>query len=99
MIRSVGGAINDLAASATAYAHRHQNFSVMSVSMTGGNAFDLAWNPIHERMDGMYLSFETGHLDRHVTEAFPPETLARLREIKRRWDPDGVFNQNFNVAV
>ncbi|MET9337067.1 BBE domain-containing protein [Nonomuraea sp. NPDC003804] len=29
--------------------------------------------------------------------AFPAETLARLRDIKRRHDPDGVFRSNYPV--
>ncbi len=35
----------------------------------------------------------------HVSEAFPEATLERLRAIKSAWDPDDVFNQNFDVAV
>ena len=97
MIRSVGGAINDVPADATAYPHRHQNFSVMSVSMTGGTAFNRAWARVYPLMDGMYLSFETSHEPEHLRDAFPGATLDRLRRIKRTWDPDGVFNQNFDI--
>lgn len=32
-----------------------------------------------------------------LTELFPPEALARLRDIKRRRDPHGVFRGNFPV--
>lgn len=97
-IRSVGGAVNDLDPDATAYAHRHQNFSVTAVSVDGGPAFDRAWEPVHERMDGMYLSFESDHRAEAVAEAFPPRTLARLRTLKARFDPDDVFDQNFDVT-
>jgi hypothetical protein len=34
----------------------------------------------------------------HVREAFPPPTLERLRAIKRKWDPDRLFTQNFDVT-
>jgi hypothetical protein len=57
-IRSAGGAINDVPADATAYAHRHQNFSVTAVAVGDRRRFDSAWEPVHELMDGMYLSFE-----------------------------------------
>jgi FAD/FMN-containing dehydrogenase len=97
-IRSVGGAVNDVDPDATAYAHRHQNFSVTAVSADGGLAFDRAWEPVHERMDGMYLSFESDHRAEAVAEAFPPRTLARLRTLKARFDPDDVFDQNFDVT-
>ena len=97
-IRSVGGAINDVSASATAYAHRHQNFSVTAVATAPGDHFDSAWEPVHQLMDGMYLSFESNHNAEHLLEAFPAETLSRLRQIKARWDPEDIFNQNFDVT-
>lgn len=97
-IRSVGGAVNDVDPDATAYAHRHQNFSVTAVSVDGGLAFDRTWEPVHERMDGLYLSFESDHRAEAVAEAFPARTLARLRTLKARFDPDDVFDQNFDVT-
>ncbi len=98
-IRSAGGAINDLPADATAYAHRHQNFCV--TAFTGGRraALDAAWEPVHEYMDGMYLSFESAHGSSSVSEAFPEPTLSRLRALKKRWDPDQIFTQNFDVTA
>jgi FAD/FMN-containing dehydrogenase len=97
-IRSVGGAINEVPADATAYAHRRQNFSVTAMAAGRQRRFDSAWAPVHELMDGLYLSFETGHRPEHVREAFPPPTLERLRAVKRRWDPDRIFTQNFDVS-
>jgi FAD/FMN-containing dehydrogenase len=97
-IRSVGGAINDVPADATAYAHRHQNFSVTAIAASASARFDAAWHPAHERMTGMYLSFESGRDPGRVLEAFPAETLARLRKLKVAWDPTGLFRQNFDVS-
>jgi FAD/FMN-containing dehydrogenase len=98
-IRSVGGAVNDVPADATAYAHRHQQLLLTPVSAAGpGPRFEAAWEPVHAHTDGMYLSFETDHGPDAVAEAFPPATLARLRAIKRRVDPDRVFVQNFDVS-
>jgi FAD/FMN-containing dehydrogenase len=98
-IRSVGGAVNDVPSDATAYAHRHQNFSVTPVSVGDPARFDEAWEPVHERMTGMYLSFESGRDPSRIHEAFPGRTLERLQQIKQRWDPDDVFNQNFDVTT
>jgi hypothetical protein len=33
-----------------------------------------------------------------VADAYPPRTLERLRDVKRRYDPEDVFDQNFDVA-
>ncbi|XVV08464.1 FAD-binding oxidoreductase [Actinoplanes sp. CA-131856] len=98
-IRSTGGAVNDVAEDATAYAHRHQNFSITAVSGTGGGLFDEAWERVRPMVDGLYLSFETGFSSALLDAAFPTATLSRLREIKRLVDPDDVFNQNFPVAA
>ena len=97
-IRSVGGAINDVPADATAYAHRHQNFSITAV--TGGREqdFDAAWDKVRPALDGLYLSFESAFDAERLAEAFPPATLDRLRALKAEVDPDGVFDQNFPVG-
>lgn len=97
-IRSVGGAINDRAPEATAYAHRHQNFSITAVSGGPREPFDAAWEPVHALMDGIYLSFETQHTSESLHEAFPAPTLSRLRKLKDRWDPHHVFTQNFDIT-
>jgi hypothetical protein len=50
-------------------------------------------------MDGMYFSFESDHAPDRIVDAIPPATLERLRSIKRQWDPDRMFTQNFDVGV
>ncbi|GAB7101734.1 FAD-binding oxidoreductase [Streptomyces phaeofaciens JCM 4814] len=97
-IRSVGGAINDVPADATAYAHRHQNFSITAVAPSSSRAFDEAWAAVHPSLDGLYLSFESEFTPQRLTEAFPGATLQRLRDIKKQVDPDNVFRQNFPVV-
>ena len=97
-VRSVGGAVNDVPPEATAYAHRHQNFSVTAVARHDPGGFDAGWDRVRESTDGVYLSFESDHAPERVLEAFPPATLERLRSIKRAWDPDGIFDQNFDVT-
>jgi FAD/FMN-containing dehydrogenase len=32
-----------------------------------------------------------------VVSAYGAETFARLREVKRRWDPENVFRLNGNI--
>jgi len=45
----------------------------------------------------MYLSFDSSERPERISEAFPPETLARLRRIKAQFDPAGVFRDNFAI--
>ncbi len=94
-LRSVGGAVSDVPADATAYAWRDANFSVVAMG-SSSSRLDAAWEGVRSHLEGMYLSFESG-LGK-VEDAFPPATLARLRELKREWDPENVFRDNFSVA-
>ena len=97
-IRAVGGAVNDVPADASAYAHRHQNFSVTSVGLDADrDDFHAYWDDLRPYLDGLYLSFETDERPERLHEAFPGETLARLGRLKAAYDPDNVFNQNFAI--
>lgn len=98
-IRSAGGAINDVPADATAYAHRHQNFSITAIAGADTPRFSVAWRPVRDLMTGMYLSFESGRQPGRILEAFPSKTLSRLRGIKSAWDPSDVFAQNFDITA
>lgn len=97
-IRSAGGVINGAPPDATAYAHRHQNFSVVAVSTASRVVLNAAWEPVRQRMDGMYLSFESEPTPASLAQAFPERTLARLRALKSQWDLDRVFTQNFDLS-
>ncbi len=96
-IRAVGGAVADVPDDATAYAGRSANFSVVAM---GTRALDLDrwWGRLEPHFVGMYLSFESATGPDVVAKAFPPAHLARLRSLKRRYDPTGLFRDNFYVA-
>jgi len=99
-IRSTGGAAEDVPADATAYAHRSARFSVVAMGASRSR-LDARWDALADVFDGMYLSFDTDrrpetHAAR-LADAFPPATLDRLREIKRRVDPANVFRDNLPV--
>jgi hypothetical protein len=59
----------------------------------------------HQRWDtdaaphlrGLYLSFDTDQRPERLKEALPGQTLTRLRQLKARYDPGNVFNQNFPI--
>lgn len=96
-IRSVGGAVSDVDPDATAYGNRSANFHVTAFGASRGR-LNAAWDEMHEHFDGLYLSFETDLRPERLDDAFPAQTLERLRELKSRYDPDNVFRDNFNVA-
>jgi len=97
-IRSAGGTVNDLDAADTAYAHRHQNFNVSSVGRgSAASEFVRHWDELRPHLDGLYTSFETDERPERLHDAFPGDTLAKLRQLKARYDPDNVFNRNFPI--
>ena len=87
---------NRFPADATAYAHRDALFSLTAIGRSP--VFDRHWDRVAERFDGLYLSFEARQDPVLVAEAFPPATLERVRELKRQYDPEGLFRDNFPVG-
>ncbi|MBD8079886.1 LLM class flavin-dependent oxidoreductase [Cellulosimicrobium arenosum] len=95
-IRSTGGAASDVPADATAYAHRAANFSVLAMGASR-RRLDARWDSLADGFDGLYVSFESDQRPERVADAYPPATLERLRELKRRVDPGNVFRDNMPV--
>ncbi|MBX6722973.1 MAG: BBE domain-containing protein, partial [Dactylosporangium sp.] len=60
---------------------------------------DAAWDPLAPHFDGLYLSFDTDLRPQRLRDAFPPPVLARLVELKRRYDPEGLFRDNFAIEA
>lgn len=104
-ISLVGGAINDVAPSATAYPHRDAVFVLSPGSRwtePAGDTACLAWIDDCRRMlaeessGGAYVNFITESEGRE-RDAFG-ENYQRLAEVKRRYDPANLFRINQNVA-
>ncbi len=96
-IRTVGGAVSDVAPEATPYGNRSANFNVAAMS-SSPRRIDPYWEPLRPHFSGMYLSFETARDRERLSDAFLPRNLERLRELKLRYDPDNIFRDNFNIA-
>lgn len=96
-IRSMGGAVGDVAPEEMAYSHRSARFQVTAM---GANAqrMDQVWDRVRPHLDGIYLSFESDLSPDRLTEAYPPAVLARLRTLKTDLDPHNLFRDNFNVT-
>ncbi|MGS0686281.1 LLM class flavin-dependent oxidoreductase [Nakamurella sp. GG22] len=96
-IRSVGGAVADVHPDATAYANRTANFSVTAFG-TDRDRVNQGWDELQGHFSGLYVNFETDLRPERLDDAYPGSTMQRLRQLKRRYDPDNVFRDNFNVA-
>ena len=96
-IRSVGGAVADVDPAATAYANRSANFSVTAFG-SNRELVNRHWDELYGHFSGLYINFETDLRPERLADAYPPETMRRLRELKSRVDPDNVFRDNFNIA-
>ncbi len=46
---------------------------------------------------GAYLGFMMEDDKARIGEVYPPATLERLRQVKRRYDPTNVFHHNLNI--
>jgi FAD/FMN-containing dehydrogenase len=95
-LRPMGGAIADVRAEETAFAHRTPAFQVTAMGVDQAD-LDARWDRLAEHFDGLYLSFDTDLRPERLHDAFPPPVLARLRDLKRRYDPENLFRDNFNI--
>jgi FAD/FMN-containing dehydrogenase len=96
-VRAVGGAVSDVPSDATAYGWRDANFAVAAFG-TRSSGLDRWWGTLNPHMEGMYLSFESATGPEVLARAFPREHLTRLRALKRRYDPTGLFRDNFFIG-
>lgn len=95
-IRALGGAVCDVPSDATAFAPRGSNFAVSAMGTTASGV-DQWWQRITPLADGLYVSFETDTGAEVVSRAFPGDHLHRLRGLKLRYDPTGLFRDNFFI--
>ena len=103
--RVLGGAMADVPADATAFAHRDSQIMVAIVT-TFDDADDRAvrasWatefaGALDEGAPGVYVNFLDDEGRERVRAAYPGRTWDRLLAVKRRYDPDNLFRVNHNI--
>jgi FAD/FMN-containing dehydrogenase len=104
-LRSLGGAFARVAPEETAFAHRGAEALVVSAAFLAADATPdqvaearEVWDRVGTLGIGSYAGFLDSGTAADVARVWPNGTLARLREVKRAWDPDNVFRRNLNVA-
>jgi hypothetical protein len=92
-LRSLGGAVGDVASDATAFAHRDQQVlttaSLFPPATVG--ELDAVWAEVREHADGAYVNFETGTGVDVFRRAYPGPTGNRVEAAWLRYDPDGFL--------
>ena len=102
----IDGACHDVASDATAFGHRDANFSMVIVAGWDDARADKAsikWVRDYSAaiaphsQEGGYVNFLDADDQNRVTANYGAN-YRRLREIKRKYDPDNVFHVNQNIV-
>ncbi|MDP9435437.1 MAG: FAD-binding oxidoreductase [Actinomycetota bacterium] len=102
----INGACHDLAADATAFGHRDATFAPVIAGMwpdPADNEANTAWVKDYyaavapHSQAGGYVNFASPDDQGRVAENYGAG-YTRLREVKRRYDPDNLFRLNQNIA-
>jgi FAD/FMN-containing dehydrogenase len=104
-LRVLGGALARVPADATAFPHRGHRLFVNVAAMyvdPGEKETHDAWvtglaGRLSDGGSGGYAGFFGDEDEATVRAAYPGPTWNRLREIKRRYDPDNLFHLNHNI--
>jgi FAD/FMN-containing dehydrogenase len=103
---SINGAAHSVGPEETAFGHRDKTFAAVIAGMwpdPRDNDANITWvrdyyDAIHpfSGSEGGYINFMAGD-DAGRVEANYGRNYARLRDVKRAWDPDNLFHVNQNV--
>ena len=104
-LRVLGGALARVPNDATAFAHRDRGLFVNIAAMymdAGEKDTHDAWvdglaNSLGRDGAGGYVGFLGEETAATLRAAYPGATWERLRELKRRYDPDNLFRVNHNI--
>jgi len=106
-LAQLGGAVNRVAADATAYPHRDVAFA-MNVHTRWDDAADdetcIAWarrffeETAPFATGGVYVNFMPGDEAQRVRSGAYGRNFDRLVQVKRKYDPKNLFRMNHNIA-
>jgi FAD/FMN-containing dehydrogenase len=101
----MGGAVSHVAESDSAFSGRNAGFTYNIGACTEtADGFDEErqwvrdfWSALEPHQEGVYVNFLGDEGQDRVRESYGAEKYARLRELKRRYDPDNFFRINQNI--
>lgn len=105
-LRGFGGAMARVPSDATAFPHRDKLYQVTLLGLWLDPAEERApydrwveslWQKVRPDGAGVYVNFLADEGESRIGEAYSPATIARLAEIKRKYDPDNTFRLNQNI--
>jgi FAD/FMN-containing dehydrogenase len=104
--RVLGGAIARVANDATAYAHRQNPimcniacfYQTETEKQTKQNWVDDFSKLLYQGDDAAYVNFLGPSEQNRILDAYPKQTLLRLREVKAKYDPENLFRMNVNIT-
>ena len=103
-VRSLGGAVSQIPADATAYAHRQAELMIMTIVAgpepavaAAGPATDAIWRRLAPHVSGLYANFLATATEEDVAAIYSARTYQRLAAVKRQYDPGNLFGRNHNV--
>jgi len=104
LVRWLGGRFSEIDPSATAVPFRSAEAFVMTAALLppGASEAEVAevkavLSPFAEHALGTYGNFTNSVLPGLADRMYSSQTHARLRALKREWDPGNVFARNHNV--
>jgi FAD/FMN-containing dehydrogenase len=104
MIRSLSGQFNRIPNDATAFGFRDSEVLLISVVFLPPDApsesaerVHTLWKTVEPHLQGTYAGFSSAPDGEDPALLYPPDTLARLVDVKRTYDPENRFRRNHNI--
>jgi hypothetical protein len=108
LVEHYGGAVSRVAPDATAFPHRNRDLNLLidmgwslgDDPVVGKGWGEALWSTVQPYLSGgVYVNFLDDEGDARVRAAYGPANYARLKELKRKYDPTNLFRLNHNIAV
>ena len=103
-VRDIDGALNKISQDSTAFAHRDSKFMMFAGTFvpalsSAATLLEAAqpWRDIVPFGIGSYANFISSRTEEDVASVYSPKTYEKLQKIKQKYDPDNLFNQNYNI--